>query len=218
MKISKDLIERYHRQECTEEEAEAVEAWLFSSDTDEALQLPLGMDKGEHKSAIWSEISKTLPNETESVAQKSSAFISPFWSGAVAASLIAGIIGLAGYQFMNSPKAPVRQFVMVNNTSSINVRPVESSGYNISIGTNTSARIDNLTGVVDLTGSMLICPKKDIELSFEGSSEKMMFKGGQTYIILKGKDGKDKVIIVSEKNIMDLPPVIQKQIINEFNI
>lgn len=76
----------------------------------------------------------------------------------------------------------------------------------------------NGSGIVDLSGSMLIHPKKDIELLFEGSEDKMTFKAGQTYIILKGEHGNDTMIIVNEKNIMDLPPVIQKQIINEFQI
>lgn len=64
----------------------------------------------------------------------------------------------------------------------------------------------------------MIHPKKDITLKFEGSQEQITFKAGQTYIILKGEDGNDKVIIVNEKNIMDLPPVLQKQITNEFKI
>ncbi|MNL38312.1 hypothetical protein D3C87_1605150 [compost metagenome] len=98
------------------------------------------------------------------------------------------------------------------------VRQVEASAYNISLGPNTSAKIDNNSGIVNLSGSLLISPKKDITLQFEGSEDNMVFKAGQTYIVLKGEDGNDKVIIINEKNIMDLPPVLQKQIINEFKI
>lgn len=219
MKISKDLIEKYHRNECSAEESEAVESWLFSGESDEALQLPLGESKAEHKADIWKEITSSISPEAEKPRSGPKLiFKNTFRTGAIAASLVMGIIGLAAYQLLTDNDEPIRQLVSVNNTSSVNVRHIEDSGYRLSVGTNTSASIDNLTGVVDLSGSMLICPKKDITLSFEGSGDKITFKKGQTYIILKGKDGRDKIIIVSEKNLMDLPPVLQKQIINEFNI
>lgn len=212
MKISKDLIEKYHRNECSPEETDAVEAWLFSGDSEEALQLPTGEDKTVHKNEIWKIIAADLPEDKPGTGKRL------FWYGAIAASLAIGIVTLGGHFFLNNQQTDVQQLVSVNNTSAVNIKYIESGGYDIAIGTNTSARIDNLTGAVDLAGSMLISPKKDIELTFEGSSEKITFKSGQTYIILKGKDGKDKIIIVSEKNLMDLPPVLQKQIINEFNI
>ena len=243
MKIGKELLEKYHRNECTTEESDAVEAWLFSGDSDEALQLPLNESKAAHKAEMWMEIAKILPAdvplhtdpaptlvpvsvstpapvrepEPVSVSTENRIFKKAFWSGAIAASLIIGIVGTAGYQLISVDR-PVTALVNINNTSLENVRHIESSGYNISVGTNTSARIDNLTGAVDLSGSMLICPKKDISLSFEGSTEKFIFKKGQTYILLKGKDGKDKILIVSRQNLMDLPPVLQKQIMHEFNI
>ncbi len=218
MKISKEVIEKYHRNECSAEESEAVEAWLFSGESDEALQLPLGEEKAEHKAGIWREIATVLPEQESPKANGKVILKNTFWTGAIAASLVMGILGLATYQLLSKDDQPLRELVSVNNTSSVNVRHIEDSGYHLSVGTNTSARIDNLTGVAELSGSMLICPKKDITLRFEGSADKITFKQGQTYIILKGKDGKDKIIIVSEKNLMDLPPVLQKQIINEFNI
>lgn len=64
MKISKELIEKYHRSECSTEESEAVEAWLFSGESDEALQLPLGENKAQHKAALWNEIEKIFPEES----------------------------------------------------------------------------------------------------------------------------------------------------------
>ncbi|HKG05405.1 MAG TPA: hypothetical protein VKB19_03050 [Pedobacter sp.] len=216
MKVNKDLIEKYHRQECTEEEAEAVEQWLFSAESDEALQLPVNEEKIVHKQDIWKGIQGILPEEPAPVMIRKMSF--GFWSGAIAASLVTGIVILGTHQLMQSKDRSFEQMVTLNNTSSVNVRHVESQEYNVSIGTNTSARIDNITGIVDLSGSMMISPKEDITLKFEGSPEKITFKKGQTYVILKGKDGKDKIIIVSEKNLMDLPPVLQKQIINEFNI
>lgn len=221
MKISKNLIEKYHRNECNPVEAEAVENWLFSADTDEVLQLPMGEDKTRHKADIWKEISNVLPEKpvlpTPIPAEKP-IFRNSFWSGAIAASIAIGIIAFGAYQLAMHHETPKEQLVSLTNTSSVNVKHVESQSYSLSVGTNTSTSIDNLTGIIDLAGSILISPKKDLKLTFEDSSKKVILKKGQTYIILKGKNGRNKIIIVSEKNLMDLPPVLQKQIINEFNI
>lgn len=219
MKISKELIEKYHRNECSAAETEAVEAWLFSGESDEALQLPVGEDKALHKAALWDEIEKVLPEELPApIPTKKPFYKSHFWSGAIAATLVIGVLAVAGYYITAAKPANDVPMVMVNNNSSMHVKHVEASAYNISVGPNTSTKINNITGIIDLSGSLLISPKKDIALLFEGSSEKMIFKAGQTYIILKGEDGVDKIIVVNEKNIMDLPPVLQKQIINEFKI
>lgn len=241
MKIDKELLEKYHRNQCTAEESDAVEEWLFSGDSEEALQLPATESKALHKAELWSEISRILPavpetelsqhrrnaaSQVQATAQVFTGLDRPphtakrslkmaFWSGAIAASLLTGILVTAVYRLTSTPGT---ELVDVNNTSPEKVRHFTSSGYTIAVGTNTTARIDNLTGVVDLSGSILISPKKDVELSFDGSTEKILFKKGQTYILLKGKDGNDKILIVDRKNLMDLPPVLQKQITHEFNI
>lgn len=217
MKISKELIEQYHRGECTEEERDAVEFWLFSGDSDEALQLPLSEDKLAHKADMWKEIEMVLPaTQSPPVSQKTKIHQNSFWKGAIAASLLLAILSVTVYYLKeNKQDLPL---IAINNTSSIAVRQVEAGAYDISVGPNTSTRIDNTNGIVNLSGSLLIRPKKDITLKFEGSQENITFKTGQTYIVLKGEDGTDKVIVVNEKNIMDLPPVLQKQVINEFKI
>lgn len=225
MKIDKELLEKYHTKQCTTEESDAVEEWLFSAESEETLHLPAAESKVLHKLEIWKEISTVLPVPDQSVNVKPEHVLPvkrtlkmAFWSGAIAASLITGVVATVAYYLIANTAAPLTELVDINNTSPEKVRHFTSSGYTIAVGTNTSARIDNLTGAVDLSGSILICPKKDVELSFESSKEKIMFKKGQTYILLKGKDGNDKILIVDKKNLMDLPPVLQKQIIHEFDI
>ncbi|WP_316752611.1 hypothetical protein [Pedobacter gandavensis] len=235
MNISKDLIEKYHSNQCSTEEREAVEDWLFSNHTDEGLQLPLGESKADHKAGIWKGIEDVFsqelneehedkeylaiahPVETSGIKRVTTKSTLHFWIGAVAATIVIGFTGLGIVQLQKNKRQAEPELVSVNNTSTINVHHLEVNDYTLAVGTNTSAKIDNLTGVVDLAGSILISPKKDMTLRFEGSPEKIIFKKDQTYIILKGKEGTDQ-IIVSEKNLMDLPPVLQKQIINEFNI
>jgi hypothetical protein len=213
MNINQELIERYHRDECTIEERKVVEDWLFADDSVEELDLPVGEDKAAHKAAIWNEIAPAPAKENIT---KSHSF--SFWKGAVAASIVLGLIGFGFYQFRLKTKNESPQFVSVDNTSAISVRHLDSKGYNISVGPNTLAKINYATGSVDLSGSMLISPKKDVELIFKGADKKISLKGGQTYIILHGKTDQDKIIVVSERNLMDLPPVLQKQIINQFSI
>ena len=227
MKIDKDILERYHRNECTAEESDMVEAWLFSSDSDEVLDLPATESKDLHKLEIWNDIATILPltgqpEQFDNAPIPSSKPLKrkvkmAFWSGAIAASLVTAILSTVIFQLMKTD-LPETASVNIKNTSADEVRHLTSGDYTIAVGTNTSARIDNVTGVVDLNGSMLICPKKDVELSFRGSTRKITFIKGQTYILLKGKDGKDKILIVDKKNLMDLPPVLQKQITHEFNI
>ncbi|ATP58451.1 hypothetical protein CPT03_19280 [Pedobacter ginsengisoli] len=211
MNINQELIERYHRDECTEAERKAVEEWLFSDDSADELDLPVGEEKAAHKASIWNEIAPALPNQNVTKNHSLS-----FWKGVVAASLVFGVLGFGFYQFKLKNDSP--QSVSVDNTSAINVRHLDSKGYNISVGPNTFAKINYATGSVDLSGSMLISPKKDVELKFKGSDKKIHLKMGQTYIILNGKTDGDKIIVVSERNLMDLPPVLQKQIINQFSI
>ena len=213
MNINQELIERYHRDECTKEERKAVEDWLFTDDFAEELDLPIGENKVEHKASIWTEIAPVLPKERTT---KSHSF--SFWKGAVAASFVLGLIVLGFYPFTLKTKNDSPQLVSVDNTSAIIVRHLDSKGYNISVGPNTFAKINYATGSVDLSGSMLISPKKDVELKFKGTDKKISLKMGQTYIILNGKTDEDKIIVVSERNLMDLPPVLQKQIINQFSI
>lgn len=213
MNINQELIERYHRDECTKEERIAVEDWLFADDFAEELDLPIGENKAEHKASMWNEIAPVHPKEQISKGHSFS-----FWKGAVAASLVFGLFGIGFYQFTLKTKNDSPQFVSVDNTSAINVKHLDANGYNISIGPNTFAKINYATGSVDLSGCMLISPKKDVELKFKGSDKKISLKMGQTYIILNGKTDEDKIIVVSERNLMDLPPVLQKQITNQFSI
>lgn len=219
MKISKELLEKYHMKACSQQEAELVEAWLFSGDHNEALQLPLTEDKAMHKADIWKEIENSMISEDAKPIETKYTRLhkTSFWFGAVAASLFFALLFAGIYHNTSTKQDQDLPFVAVNNTS-MQVRHIDANAYHISVGPNTLAKINNTTGIIDLSGSLLISPKKDIVLTFEGNSEKMTFKAGQTYIILKGEDGTDKVIIVNERNIMDLPPVLQKQIINEFKI
>lgn len=219
MKIDRDLIERYHRDACSRAERDAVEKWLFSAESEELPDLPDGESKELHKAEMWKEIAAILPEEGEShLPLKQTAGIDRFWVGAVAASLFAGLLCIGTYFMIEGSGRGAQPLISVHNESATQIRHMEYSGYNLSVGRNTTATIDNLTGDANLSGSLLISPKRDIELRFKGSSEPITFSSGKTYVLLKNGSDQGRVLIVTESNMMDLPPVLQKQIINEFDI
>jgi|GEM_PF-365048 len=235
MKISKELIEKYHRDECTAEERGWVEEWLFSAEADDELVLPAGEDKAIHQQEIWNGLSDLFAEKGEEsavpvvISQPGVQAATPpagrqapkkratyaLWYRSVAAAAIFGLLGISWY-IIRSKVEP--HLVTVDNTSSFDVRYLDSNGYGIAVGPNTEAKINYHTGFIDFSGSLMISPKEDIELIFHGDKEKVSFKMGQTYIILKDKKGGDKIIVVNERNLLDLPPVIQKRVTTEFNI
>ncbi|MET1055564.1 MAG: hypothetical protein ABWY16_09665 [Pedobacter sp.] len=223
MKISKELIERYHRDECTATERGWVEEWLFSADAEDELMLPDGEDKLEHQKEIWNGLSgiftetdeMSLPQHPEIPEVRKKMVSYALWYRSIAAVLVFCLIGISLFLI---PSQLQPHLITVDNTSSFDVRYLDSNGYDIAVGPNTAAKINYRTGFIDFSGSLMISAKEDVELIFHGDKEKVSFKMGQTYIILKDKKGKDKIIVVNERNLLDLPPVIQKRVTTEFNI
>lgn len=215
MNTSEALLERYHLNTCTPEERKQVEEWLFNTDTDEFVELPQTEDKLKHKAEMWANIQTIMPEEEKTTKLRSPVFF--MWKGAIAASIVFAVMASLGYFLFLKPSQAV-EYVSINNKSALHVKNVNSRGYNVSVGPNTIAKINDEAGLIDLSGSILISPKKDIELLFEGTKKKVTLKKGQTYIILDNKSGNQGIIVVSEKNLLDLPPVIQKQISTQFDI
>lgn len=222
MKISKELIEKYHLGECDLQESKFVEEWLFSEETDLELQLPVQENKAEIKTQMWEEIQQILPAELPAIKEeptfiliKSSRIMR--WTRMIAAILVIGLSSLTGYHLYYTPSDPLGP-VSVNNTSLLKVRHIDSRAYCISLAPESTAKINYQTGSIDFSGSIIISPKKDIELSIGGREGKMTFKTGQTYIAMNGKSGYDRFILINQRNLMDLPPVLQKQLMNKFSI
>ncbi|MBE9586432.1 hypothetical protein IM792_18410 [Mucilaginibacter sp. JRF] len=214
MKVNKQLIEKYHRDECTPEEAAAVEAWLLDDESDDVPDLPANEQADQHKQAIWVGIEQTLPPENI----KNNTPVISLWLKAGAACIVLALcvflIGRSSHKKNNRMAASIE----VDNSTALEVRHVNNDEYQLSVGPGTSARIDNREGVIHFTGSMIIKPQRDIEFSFGTYPQKETFKSGETYILLDEQHGDGQVTIVNERNLMDMPPVLQKRIITEFNI
>ena len=211
MSVSKELLERYHLDACSAEECKQIEEWLFNNEVDK-LELPAAIDKKIHKEAMWSEIQSVLPPDPQVKKIRSNNYY--VWKGAIAASLLFAVAGSLAY-FLFPEKA---EFVNLNNSSAAEVRQVSSTGYSVSISPNTVASINDELHVIDLKGCILLSSKKDVELLFKGTDQKIKFKKGETYIIFKNIDNPKDIIMVNKQNLFDLPPVMQRQITTHFDI
>lgn len=216
MKVTADLIEKYHHNLCTPEERKAVEDWLMNSDVDE-LAFHSENDKQLVKGDMWKNIATAVPDQPAPKQQLLRPASYYMWKGAVAATLLITLLG-ATFYYLNRNSEKTVEFVAFHNKSALKVNHISSREYSLAIGPETSAEINEQNGVIDLTGSILISPKRDIELKFDGAVNTVSLKKGQTYIILNSKSGNHGLIVVNEKNLINLPPLIQKKLIQEFDI
>lgn len=216
MKVTADLIEKYHHNLCTPEERKAVEDWLMNSDVDE-LEFHSENDKQLVKGDMWKNIATAVPDQPAPKQQLLRPASYYMWKGAVAATLLITLLG-ATFYYLNRNSEKTVEFVAFHNKSALKVNHISAREYSLAIGPETSAEINEQNGVIDLTGSILISPKRDMELKFDGAVNTVSLKKGQTYIILNSKSGNHGLIVVNEKNLINLPPLIQKKLIQEFDI
>jgi len=213
IEVNQELIEKYHRQACSHDECAAVEAWLFEEDTDVALQLPAEENKAIHKAEIWKGILTLLPPKDLPMNKK---IRLPYRFIAAAACFIAGLFLL----FSPLKKAHHKQTtdLIVDNSTIAQVEHLEYEHCNFAIGPNTRADINYSTGLINLSGSILIHPKEDLELFLSGDAKKTVLKMGQTYILIRDNTENNQLLVVNKSNLTDLPPLVQRKIINTFNI
>jgi len=216
MGIDQEVLERYHLGICNEQEQKLVEEWLFNADADELDLVAFDGSKADLKQEMWTEIRGVLPKNMAVVKPKSNAYF--MWKGAIAASLFIVAMGAAAYFVFGANFAGENPSMSFNNSSAQHVKHIDAKSYNVSLGPNSSAKINSAAGVIDLSGSLLISPKKDVQWQFEGTTKKITLKKGQTYIILKNSTSAEGIIVISESNLLDLPPVMQKQITTQFDI
>ncbi|GAB3250991.1 hypothetical protein GCM10027347_09140 [Larkinella harenae] len=219
MKISRELIEKYHRGQCTPDEQQAVEAWLFDDDTtpDPVLLLPVGESKFTVQQEMWQDIEKVLPSR-----QKKS-FSVTYWRQA-AAVLLFFLAGATFFFLHNQTES--RGIIVVTNTSETANKDLHESAYSISVGPKSNVEIDTQTGRIDFCGAMMINPKHDIELTIQGvctqpdeKSEKVVLKKGQNYIALNyGTTATNEVIVLPQGSLTGLPPLMQRQLMMQFDI
>jgi hypothetical protein len=223
MHVTRELIEKYHEGNCTPEETKAVENWLFSDEAEEQFMLPEGESKEKIQDEIWNEINLATPTPEK---HNAPTFFetNPFWRPAVAAAAIF-VVGIALFN-IKYPAFNSEVIVLKNASETIN-KDVNESRYTISLGPKSNIEINNNTGSIDFCGAVMINPKEDIEFTIQGTcanpteqKETMTLKKGLNYIALNYNSHEldSEMIILEEGALMGLPPLIQRQLMNQFDI
>lgn len=223
MKVTKELIEKYHDDACTPEEMKAVEDWLLSDELNEEFVIPEGDNRESLREEIWSEVRNVLPKQ-----EPKPIFLfftrRDWWRPAVAAAAVL-IIGISLFNFKNT--ASKSGVIVAQNASDTINKDIHDSQYTISLGPNSNIEINHSTGSIDFCGAVMINPKQDIEFTIQGScvipydqQETMTLKKGLNYIALNysSLDNKKEMVILEEGALMGLPPLVQRQLMNQFNI
>ncbi|MCE7043306.1 hypothetical protein [Dyadobacter sp. CY312] len=221
MHITRELIEKYHAGNCTPDEIKAVEDWLFSDEAEEQFMLPDGEIKGKIQDEIWNEINPATPVSRSNY----TFFNSPhFWRPAVAA---AAVLVLGTTLFNIKYPAFNNEVIVLKNASETINKDVNESRYTISLGPKSNIEINNNTGSIDFCGAVMINPKEDIEFTIQGTcsnpneqKETMTLRKGLNYIALNysSHENDSEMIILEEGSLMGLPPLVQRQLMSQFNI
>lgn len=225
MRISKELIEKYHRGTCTPDQEKLIEEWLLSDDFDENT-FPVHVDKPRIQTEMWDEISAILPSKEKQKKEFDlKTYFKPVWWQVAAAVILIGMIG--SVLFYQKYPSENQEIVVMNNTSETLNKNLRSGNYTISVGPRSNVEINNQTGMIDFCGAMMINVKQDVEFTIQGTcahpsdnSEKITLKKGLNYIALNYRSTPDanEVIIVEEGSMMGLPPLVMKQLMHQFKI
>ncbi|MDQ6480027.1 hypothetical protein [Dyadobacter sp. LHD-138] len=223
MRVSKELIEKYHNGLCTPDEMTLVENWLLDDEADDFVPLQDIFDRKIAKVEMWEEISAILPSSQKRFNFGGIYLSKAKWTNLATAASVLVVLTASLFVFKQNTQQAI--ITSVNNSLSDN-KEIDARDYTISLGPESNARIDANSGLIDFCGTILISPKKDIFLSFKdvcttsaSNTGKMTFKKGETYIALNYRNKKNnEVIVMEEKLLMGLPPVVKRQIMDQFNI
>ena len=226
MTINKELIEKYHNGTCSAAEKATIEKWLMSDESEDEFVILNEQSRLQLQTELWEEIALVLPsNEKESSKLKASPTRSTSFRRLAAAAILITVLGSALYIYKFSAEKP--DIIVMNNSSGTINKSLVEKEYTISVGPKSNVEINNQTGLIDFCGAMMINPKRDMEFTIQGtcskttdSSEKMILKKGLNYIALNYNSNTkaNEVIIVEEGSMTGLPPLVMKQLLQQFNI
>ena len=130
MKISKELIEKYHHGRCTDEEKTAVEEWLLSDDANETTEWSLPEEKAALQAEMWNEIATVLPSSQETpVPQVGNSIMRPLWKLAVAACLLAA---LGSVLYNSKHESATREVIALSNSSGTENKDLHEKQFTLS--------------------------------------------------------------------------------------
>jgi len=212
MHITKELLEKYHRGQCSAPEKAAVEDWL---DNDVfLLDEPSEQTYSKNiQQQMWQDIAQhiTVP-EKRPPANKGKILSFPKIA-ALAASLLC--IGFGAIYFLQNESDC--EIVNYTNSNKLTRLSIDQSCYNIMLSGDSKATINLQTGQVDIQGNILFTPKKDLQIkSFTGPGM-ISLKEGESYILLDNGQNQ-KQVILSKSELTFLSPALQRHLKQQFDI
>ncbi|MDR2282318.1 MAG: hypothetical protein LBE37_03880 [Sphingobacterium sp.] len=213
MDISKALLEKYELGQCNDEELAAVRAWLDAEDWGD-LDLEEDIDETV-KEELWADISSSVatPAITQPVVSNPRiSAIRRHWVSVAAACMIA-IMGGYYYFFQSTEDFAVFQASNVEPS----VISFSKDHFDVVLSPNSEANIDFESGNISLTGNIMLRPKRDFVLQDGRSNQSFNFKQGEVYFVSEREEQK-KLIILSKREMIFLPPVMQRRIKQQFHI
>ncbi len=224
MRVSRELIEKYHRGECSDEEKYEVEEWLFDDQFDEK-SLQLSSERRlEQKKEIWEGIAPVLSEGKAKKGKLKVLVANRAWLSTAAALVL--LCGSYWFIFRQSP-ANHPSIIEANNISDVENRDISSPFYSLSLGPHSNVRIDQRQEMMELCGTLSFTPTENIRMKIVGECPKGLspqkiveLKGGASYIAFSYQNTAEhtELIVVEQNQLNVLPYFIQKQLITQFKI
>ncbi len=212
--MTNELIERYLKNNCTEQERKTVEEWLNSTESEETTLSEESL--AEMSSGIWASVKKEIPF----LRFRINRFNRPKAAKFVAAASV--IIGVAGFHLISGYKNTSVSIALMNNRYSYELKR-ESRFFDFYLKPNSSVQgnVSDLTGKgnLDFSGSlsMVNTSEKTLEIAFRAersnppSIKKIALEKSKLYHvgILKKAHSNDEILVMSDEEMAELPPRIK---------
>lgn len=218
--VNKELLQKFHRGACTDEECAAIECWMLENEADVSFAAESKMMEVEDR--IW----KNIEPANKTIRISGSVFNRIFSYGIAAALLFAlgfGWLVLGKNNRMNEP--------VVYQLNSNSQKTFEVSGLNFTLGNNSNAVVSTCSlgkqGDISFCGAVQITNNSgsDIEYVFESACKKsaytrkqITFQSGETYIAVHNFYKTDEVIVMKKESLIEFPDAISSDVISEFSI
>ncbi|MBD1432086.1 hypothetical protein H8B06_04550 [Sphingobacterium sp. DN00404] len=221
MNVSKELIAKYHQGLCSDEERASVEAWL-NSDSEEELSTTLEIEqKNVIKAEIWSSVKTNTiaQSEKKSLPRINKVRLRPIYQGAAA------ILAVSFLCVWLLRDGSILQEEKISRKAGLSDKIKDD--VNLVLGEDSKASFINSLERINFCGTVKVTVNKTMKLVFSATHaddkiehrKELMVNAGETYFALELSENEDREIIVkSERELSELPPILQNSLRAQFGI
>ena len=218
--VDKELLQKFHRGECTDEECAAVERWMLETDT--KMDLVAENKMMEMEARIWKNI-----EPKEQVIPVADSIFGRMFSYGLAASLLLAL-GFGWLTLGNNTRSNEPLVYELNSNAQ---KTIEVRGLNFTLASNSNAVVSSNShgkqGDISFCGAVQITNNSgaDIEYIFESACKKsaytrkqITFQSGKTYIAVHNFYKTDEVIVMTKESFIEFSDAIPSDVKSEFSI